>query len=828
MKFARIFGLFALVTVLATAGDAHAQRKRPGGKRTGAAAPAKSAPEAPAPTPDLVPEPPPEEPTSDVPVADSSRAIERIAEIRVEGNRRVEAEAVKRALRNREGQLFDSSKTAEDLRALWALNYFQDVQLLVQRRGEKGLVYVIRVSERPSIHEVKLSGNEELSKDDFKDTLDIKTYSILDLDAVRRNAKKVQEKYVEKGFFLAEVTHKIEPVPGSTSVDVVFVIREHSKVMVKEIHFIGAQQVPQEELKAVMATKEGGHLSFLSGEGTYREEIFQRDLAVIQAAYYDRGFINVKVDKPQVSISPDKRFIYITLHIEEGEPYNIGRLDVSGDLLSSKQVLIDKMSSRAGELFNRSKLSKDILALTDVYYDEGYAYANITPVTQVNPEKKLIDLTFDIQKGKRVYIERIDLVGNTKTRDKVIRREMRVYEGELFSGVGMRKSKERVTALGFFETVEVTHKPGTDDTHVVVQVELKEKATGTFQVGMGFSNVENFIFTAQISQNNFLGWGQSVSASAQLSSLRQFLQLSWYDPYFLDTQFILSADFYRMQADYQGFIRDALGGNVNLGRHIFEDMMMNLTYTREYVTVETGTTSTSQNISYANLARSGVTSSFRLSWTWDRRDNRLFPSNGFMHFASVEVAPPILGGSFIFARYTGYTRWYWPLFWGIVFKTNANIGYIQQLDNGNPLPISEMYYLGGINTVRGYFLRSISPYTAVPLSSEPGAGISDSYAPFNVGGDKQLILNVELEFPIFEKVGIRGVIFYDAGNTWARNEQFFQDKQDRLPLGVFHSIGFGFRWFSPIGPLRFEWGIPLNKRPNDQPILFEFTIGNFF
>ncbi len=814
MNPVRSFGLFASLAALALAATALAAPD--------AGVPAAAPGAIPAPPPALSATPPAAATPADAPVVDEGKAADRIAEIRVEGNRRVELEAVKRALKNREGATFDPAKTAEDLKALWALNYFQDVQLLVQRRGDQGIVYVVRVEERPSVREVRLQGNEELSKDDFKDTIDIRPFSILDLDAVRRNAKKVQEKYIEKGYFLAEVTHRLDPVPGSSAVDVVFVIREHSKVMVKEIHFIGVHQVPLDELKGVMATKEGGHLSFLSGEGTYREEIFQRDLAVIQAAYYDRGFINVKVDKPQVSISPDKRFIFITLRVEEGEPYTIGKLDVSGDLLSEKAVLLEKMSSKASELFNRSKLSRDILALTDVYYDAGYAYANITPVTQVNPEKKTIDLTFDIQKGRQVYIERIDVVGNTKTRDKVIRREMRVFEGELFSGSGMRKSKERVNALGFFETVEVTHKPGADDTHVVVQVEVKEKATGTFQVGMGFSNVENFIFTAQISQNNFLGWGHAVSASAQLSGLRSFIQLSWYDPYFLDTQYIVSADFYRMQADYLGFIRNSLGGDLNIGRHIFEDMMVNLTYTREYVTVETSQNA-SQNICLPNND-GGVTSSLKLSWTWDRRDNRLFPSNGFMHFASVEVAPSILGSTLQFARYTAYTRWYWPLFWGIVFKTNANVGYIQQLSNDAELPYSELYYLGGINTVRGYLLRSLSPTRDVGSACDPTTGITQ----FNAGGDKQFILNVELEFPIFEKVGIRGVIFYDAGNAFARNEAFFQDKQDQLPLGLFHSVGFGFRWFSPIGPLRFEWGIPLNRRPGDQPVLFEFTIGNFF
>ncbi len=766
-------------------------------------------------TPVLAQTPPPPPAAADAPKAENGDDANRIVQVRVEGNRRVEAEAIKRALVNKEGRTFDPTRTADDLRNLWSLNYFTDIQLLMQRLPRGGLVYVVRVAERPSVREVRLQGNDELSEDDLKESIDIKAHSVLDLDAVRRNAKKIQEKYVEKGYFLAEVKHELKPVPPGLETDVVFVIKENAKVQVKEIRLLGAEKVPASELKDVMVTKEGSFLSFLTGEGTYREEAFQRDLQMLQAAYYDRGFINVKVDKPFISITADKRFIYISIRIEEGEQYTVGKLDFGGDLLVSKEVLRGLMITQESEIFNRSKLSRDILAITDVYYDDGYAYANITPVTQVHPDSRTVDLTFDIQKGQQVTIERIDIVGNTKTRDKVIRRELRVYEGELFNGTGLRRSKERVTALGFFETVEVSHKPGSDNRHVVVLVEIKEKATGTFQVGLGF--------TAQLAQNNFLGWGQSVSASAQLSSLRQFWQLSFYEPYVFDTRFIFSADAYQQQADYFGFIRNAIGGDVNLGYHIFEDVMANLTYTREFVRVEPGR-DTDSDIPLANQFSSGHTSSLRGSLTWDKRDNRLFPTNGFMLFGSVEYAPEFLGSTFLFTRYTAYGRRYFSLPLGMVFKTNATFGYIQQLDPSRPLPISELYYAGGINTVRGYLLRTISPSTLTGVATRPDAEAE----PFRIGGDKQAIFNLELEFPIFEKVGIRGVVFYDAGNVFAVNQPFFMDREYDLPLGLFHAAGFGFRWFSPIGPLRFEWGIPFNRRPEDLPINFEFTIGNSF
>lgn len=755
---------------------------------------------------------------ADAPIEEPAQ---KITELRVEGNRRVEQAAIARALKQKVGEPFDATRTADDLRALWALKYFNDVQLLVQRTPD-GLVYVVRVEEKPAVRAVTLSGNDELSKDDLKDTIDIKTNSILDLAAIKRNVKKVSDKYVEKGYFLAEVTSQVRPVEGSPEVDVVIVIKENAKVQVKELNFLGVEKVPVAELKAVMATKEGGYLSFLTSEGTYREELFQRDLQVIQAAYYDRGFINVRVDKPVVSLSPDKRNISITLRIEEGEPYTIGKLDFSGDLIISKDEFKARMTSREGEIFNRSLLARDIQAITDVYYDSGFAYANPVPVTAVNADSKTIDLTFDVNKGKQVTIERIDVVGNTKTRDKVIRRQLRVYEGELFSGTGMRRSKEKVTALGFFETVEVTHKPGRDDEHVLVMVEVKEKSTGTFQVGLGFSNIESFIFTAQVAQQNFVGWGQSVSFSAQLSGLRQFFQASYFDPYFLDTNFIFSLDAYRTQLDFFGFVRDAYGGTASLGYYVIADeMSFNLGYTREFVRVEPSRSS----LLLADQFRSGNTSAARLGWLWDKRNNRLFPSQGWFMNVTAEFAPRALGGSYIFNRYTGNFRGYVPLPLGIVFKAQLQLGIIQQLEPANGLPASELYYLGGIFTVRGYPIRTISPTELAAASPD---GVTQQ---INVGGDRQIFLNVELEFPIFEKVGIRGVLFYDAGNAFARGVPFFQDRTyPNLPLGLFHAVGFGFRWFSPIGPLRFEWGFPLNRRQGIdlQVPQFEFTIGQSF
>jgi len=795
----------------------------------------------------------PAETPADTPAAAGS---DTITEIRVEGNQRVEPAAVIRALKNRVGSRYDPSLTTADLQGLWALGYFADIQLLTQVLPQGGLAYVVRVIERPSVREVKLEGNEELNKDDFKDDLDIKKYSILDMDAVRRNAKKVQAKYLEKGYFLAEVTFRVDPVLPSEAqkakevkqskpsanlapitaaaeqVDVVIVINEHAKVQVKSISLIGAIKVSPEELKAQMATREGSYLSFITQEGTYREELFQRDLAVIEAAYYDRGYLQVKVEKPSVSLSPDKKLIFIDIRIEEGDPYRISKVDFAGDLLFPKEELRLQVVSREGEYFSRQAILHDDTALSELYQDRGYAYANWAPETVVDPVAKTVALTFTVQQGKPQTIETISIVGNTKTRDRVIRRELRIYEGELFRGSGMRVSKERITALGFFETVEINFKPGSDDSHIAVTVEVKEKATGTFQVGAGFSSVESFIFTAQISQSNFLGWGNTASLSAQVSGLRQLFTASFFEPYFLDSDFIFTLDLFRTQIDSFDFTRQSVGGAIGWGYHLLDDLTAALTYTLEGVAaipggsgINGGNIPTSGAIpSPANRFRNGLTSSARLSLTYDRRDNRLYPTRGMLLFGSAEIAPTWLGGNFNFARFQAYTRFYFPLPLGLIFKTQFSVGYIAELNSANPLPISEQYLIGGINSLRGYTLNSISPTLLVGTLAR-GDFVATK---FTVGGNKEFIANFELEIPIIPKAGVRGVVFFDAGNVFATTANFFQDRQYKLPLGLFLATGFGIRWFSPVGPLRFEWGIPLTPRPQDQGVLFEFTIGNSF
>jgi outer membrane protein insertion porin family len=774
----------------------------------------------------------PDVPTGMTPAEAAAQVPETgvISKIEVQGNRRVESDAIRAALPIKPGDTFDKRKLKDTLLAIWKMGYFNDVKLDVSAVRPPGTGYqlTVLVSEKPAIHDIRLEGNEELSREDLKDTFEVKQFQILDAEGVRRTAKKMQEKYVEKGYFLAEVSWRLDPLPNN-EVDVVFVINEHAKVTVKEIRFVGNRAISTDELKGAMITQEGTFWSFLSSAGTYREDAFARDEYVLQGLYYDRGYLYVKFGKAAIELSPDRRFIFITLPIEEGDPYDITKIDVTGDLLEPKEKLLALVETKPGARFSKTILQRDLQVLADVYKDKGYAYANVTPDTDVHAENKTVDINFAFQKGNLVTIEKIEVAGNNKTRDKVIRREMRINEGDLYSGTAIRFSKARVTALGYFDSVEINSRRGSADDKMVLEITVKEKLTGTFQLGFGFTGGESFFGQAQLSQNNLFGYGHTASLSFQISSLRQLFQLSYLDPYFLDTAWTASIDLYRSELLFTGFDRKAIGGALTAGYEIFEDFRFFGTYTLEGVDVTpTGTSA----LQLRNQFTAGRTSSVRFSFNYDKRDNRLFPTNGHLESASAEFATSLLGSQNLFQRYRLIERRYRPLFWGLVAKVNLSVGYIRSTDPLNrPISISEKFFAGGINSIRGYTLRSISPTKRILASREPDAGIID----FAVGGNKELLTNWEIEFPIVESAGIRGVVFYDAGNVFSENEDFFHSNQrpdangrGTLPLGLFHSTGFGVRWFSPLGPLRFEVGFPLTRRPIDDAYLFEFTIGNFF
>ncbi len=768
-----------------------------------------------------------------------------IARVEFRGNRRIEDDAIRVNLVTQPGTELELARVREDIRAIWDMEFFDDVQVEAEATAE-GVVVTFVVSEQPSISSVLISGNDDLSASDIDDVIDIDPDALLDVSRVQQNVGHIRDLYVSEGYYLADVSYEIRET-ADDEVDIWFVIDEGSQVAIRDVSFLGNEEFPDATLRRIIQTQPKDFLSFLTDAGVYREEVFEQDLMMLTAFYLDHGFVNISVGTPQIRLSRDRRFMYLTIPIDEGPKFDIGEIDFQGDLIAPKEEYFERLRVQPGETFNRSRVSADIEALTRYYQDEGYAYANPTPLTDVDLDNRRVALTFNIDKGERVYFERINVRGNDTTRDKVIRREIEVAEGDLYSQSTLDESERRVGALGYFEDVQVTTTRGSTDEYIVVDVEVTERPTGTFQVGAGFSSVENFIAQAQVSQENLFGRGQRLSLQAQLSSLRQLFQLQFVEPYFLDTDWTFSFDLYNQAQGFGRFAREARGGNLTWGRRLNFETQAFLTYKLENVDVRTDTTRFADvNVfgdevpseSAANLFRGGVTSSLRAAIQWDSRDNRLFPTDGWYHNAFVEVADRFTGSQNIFTRYGGFARHYRPLVGPFVLKLNAEMGVTTSRD-ALGVPITERYLIGGIHDVRGFRPRSLGPRLRVSEPGDVGAPLSE----IPLGGNLQLIWNSEIEFPLFEEVGISGVVFYDMGNAYNLEDRYCTgaggddisakfdpcfDFPTSITQGLRRSVGWGVRWISPIGPLRFEWGVPLDRQPGEDSLVFEFTIGNFF
>lgn len=737
-----------------------------------------------------------------------------VMRIDYEGLLRVDEETVRRQLRTRERAAFDPELVSADIKQLYTTGAFEDIEVRMHEvDGGVALTYVVR--ERPAIEQVLVEGNDEVSEEDIRKKITVKPGTILDMRKVERSVQSIREHYVAEGYFLADVDHKLIRKPGNL-VDVVFVSHEHTKVKVQRIEFVGNENVSDEDLKGkfVMATKEGSLLGFMTGEGTFSLEALDQDLRRLEFFYGTRGFAETKIDPPVVVLSRDRRFITITITVHEGPKYTVGKVTVEGDLLFPKEELEKALRLKTGDVFNAEYVHLDDVTLSGRYKDEGYAFASVGNAHTLHRDDRVIDFTYVIQKGERAKIGRIDIVGADKTRDWTLRRELRIYEGELFSQIRLRESEARIRRLGFFEKVEITDKPGREPNEVDLVVDVKERQTGALTVGAGISSVENFMFQAQVSKQNFLGRGQNISLQAILSSLRTIFMLSFEEPYLFDTNWTLALEGYNYEMAYTDYNRVATGLDVTVGRRITDDFGLSLGYKIEGVDIQSGQSSIT-SVPVANLFEKGLISSLTGTVYYDSRDDRMFTTRGNHSSLSLEWAGSQLGSDFDYLKLLANVRQYFPLILGSVLKLSGTYGYVAS-PGGGEVPLFERFYVGGIYTVRGFERYSLGPTVATGWSRDPGSALDR----LTIGGNKELIFNADIEFPIFTPAGIRGVIFFDAGNA-------FDDDENINILSLRTAVGFGIRWWSPIGPLRFEWGFPLHRYDGEDAYVFEFNIGGF-
>jgi len=783
-----------------------------------------------------------------------------ISAIGVRGQGRVSREDILATIALRTGVPCNGPDVTRDVRSLWDMGYFADVRVDAVVKGETvALTFVVK--ERPAVGSIILDGNDEVDKSDIDEKMTLETGAVLSEPAVREQLEKIRQLYAEKGFFLAQVRYELEPLPHD-EVAVRFVIDEGEEVTVRRVRFIGNENLKDSELHAVMQTSETGFFSFLSSNNTYRKEIIDEDVNRLQALYYDYGYLTVELGEPRIELTPDRRYVDITFSIHEGPRFRVGRVkamevDNQGneiDPLPGRKKLRESIDLNPGDWFSRSVIARDILDITRWYRDRGYAYAVITPQTELHMETRIVDVVVSVRRGPLVYIQRINIKGNTKTRDEVLRREARVVEGQLYNQTLVERSKERMMSLGYFETVELSEEDGAAPDRIILNYEVTERPTGTFQLGAGFSSQETFMLTGQIQQENLFGRGQSLGLNVQLSGIRQLAQVRFVEPYLYSTDFTMAVELFKSLAQQQDYDRDSTGLSLTLGHPLdfihpaLEDLRFFATYRLEYVDISPasggafGATGSAFDLDrflpLRNLFRSGLTSSIRLSLNYDTRDNRLFPSKGLYVTGSTEFSDKkVTLSDANFVEYTVNFRGYQPLIGPLVGKLNVNWGLITSPD-GIGVPIYERYRLGGITDVRGYPLQTLGPRIASPGSYRDPSFQFIGDRGTAIGGNMELYYNLEIEFPIIESVGIKGVLFHDAGNTWNLEDSLCEPapasgdpttapcQVDLLALRT--SVGFGVRWFSPLGPLRFEWGFPLARRKHEDAIEFQFTVGNAF
>ncbi|HOW52097.1 MAG TPA: outer membrane protein assembly factor BamA [bacterium] len=716
------------------------------------------------------------------------------------------------------------------LRTLYASKLYQHVEM---RYDIDTSVLRVIVVEQPVISAITIKGYDKIDLEDIEKVVDIKKNELIDLDKIQRNLQKIADLYKEKGYLMVRVVHDLTINEKNNDAALVLSITEGDRSRVRKISISGNAFLSDDFIKERLNTQEDGLFSFFKDEG-YKKELLEEDQARIMFLYNEEGFVNVRVSRPIVTISPDRKDIYINFIVTEGERYKIRSVTVTGDLLEKGEYPKYDPRLTKDKWYRHSELIADLDALKTFYGDEGYPFVTVLPDRVPNEADKTLDVTYHIQKGNKCRVERIEITGNDRSRDKVIRREMRLYEGEWYTYTGQKRSEGLIKRTGFYDETTITLREGSTPELVRVIVKVKERKSGTFNVGAGFSSFESFVFNARIDQNNFLGYGQTISLVSQFSAIRQEVNLSLFEPYFFDYDVFMNTSFYFVKFDYSSldstyyadYEDNRLGYSLIFGYPITDNLSISGGYRIDKVWLKGGA---KEQMSF--MFRDMLTSSVLTRLTWDSRDDRMFPSKGLYSSVGIEMSPRIFGSDDDILTLDFNFRWYQRLFWDLIYKVNVTTGWKKDF-SGNRLPVSERYRLGGLFSIRGYPYNSIGPGDGLRIIDDPGDPTS-SVSPYTIGGDKQVIINNELELPILKEMRLNLVAFLDVGNAFNEDENlFYIDNKGHnkygLPLAMYWSAGFGIRWVTPIAPLSFEWGFPITPRPGDPVYMFEFNIKNSF
>jgi outer membrane protein insertion porin family len=738
-----------------------------------------------------------------------------VRDIRVEGIQRTEAGTVFSYLPVRVGESFTEDKAAEAIKALFATGFFKDVRVEVE-----GDVLVVVVEERPAIASLEFVGMKEFDKETIKKAMrdfGLAESRILDRAVLERAEQEMKRQYLTRGLYSVEVKTTTTPLERNR-VAVTFQIDEGAAAKIKQINIVGAKAFPEKDLLELLSQSTRNWLSWYSKNDQYSRQKLSADVEILRSHYLDRGYLEFNVDSTQVSITPDKQDIYITISITEGEKYTIDGVKLSGDLLLPEEELRKLVKLVPGEEFSRKKLTETTKAISDRLANDGYAFSNVNAVPEPDREKRSVSFTVFVDPGRRVYVRRINVAGNSKTRDEVVRREFRQFEGAWYDGEKITRSRARVDRLGHFDgvTVETPAVPGTTD-QVDVNLTVKEKPTGNLAFGAGFSSSENLILSTSISQQNLFGSGKALTLSLNSGSINKTYSLSFTDPYYTADGISRGFDVYLRNVDPSrlgigNYRTSSVGAGMRWGFPIREDDRINFGLAVDQTTIDVFANSPTRYTDFVNEFGDSNTSLVgTIGWARDTRDSFVYPTTGGTQRVNVEVSLP--PGSLRYYKASYQQQQYIPLFWDFVIALNGEVGYGDGY-NDKPLPFYKNYYAGGIGSVRGFQTSSLG---------ERDVDANGNVLRTTIGGNRRLVGNAEILFPLpgTQDKTLRLGTFIDAGQVWSSG--------DTLNLGdLRYSAGVSVSWSSPMGPLKFSIAQPLNKEPLDRLQKFQFQLGSTF
>jgi outer membrane protein insertion porin family len=757
-----------------------------------------------------------------------------VKDIRVEGIQRVEPGTVFSYLPVKVGETFDDSKGADAIRSLFNTGFFKDVQVKVENN-----VLIVLVEERPTISKVDFTGMKEFEKEAILKALraiGLADARYFDKALVDKAEQEIKRQYVGKGFYDAEIVTTVTPGERN-QVSVYFNVEEGIISKISEINIIGSKAFSEKDLKKEMQLSVGGWFSWYSKNDRYSKQKLSGDLENIRSFYLNQGYLEFRIDSTQISISPDKKGMYITVNIFEGEQFKVKDIKLGGEMFGKEEELKALIPLKPGDIFSSAKLNAGSKAIADALSTYGYAFATITPQPDIRRDEKLVDMLLVVDPGKRAYVKNISIAGNAKTRDSVIRREMRQLESSWYDGEKIKLSKDRISRLGYFTEVDVATQevPGSTD-QVDLNVKVTEKPSGSLSLGAGFSSSEGVVLSAGINQENAFGTGTSIGFNINTSQVNRTLVLSQFDPYFTEDGISRYSDLYYRTSRPLYYLGDSDYSIINTGTSLrfgipysekgryfvggaLERLELNTTQNtpityQQYAASLSGydptlVDGTSNDPNLGRYSAASYNIPLTIGWAKDSRDSSLLPSSGTYQVANAEVAMPV--DQMQYYRLFYQHQYFYPLSKTNVLALSGQVGYGMQYGD-KPFPITKNYYLGGIGSVRGYIPGSLGPQVY-----NQNLGI---YQP--TGGSSKAVFNAEYAFPVpgsgTDKT-LRFFVFFDGGNVYNGAPNFGDLR---------YSYGAGITWISPLGPLKFSYGIPLNTTSLDRLQNFQFQIGTTF